>query len=184
MRDQADTRTRIQRVALELFNEKGYEATSLREIAEELGVTKAALYYHFRSKDDIVASLAEGRLGDIQRILDWARGQPQTVETRREIVRRYCDDLYSAHRTAIMRFFERNQTALRDHPTVGKNRELMMDLVALLHAPDASPVTRVKSSLGLFAVHAAAFLPMSEGITDEERKEAALEVAFELVSSE
>ena len=41
-----DTRARIQQVALEMFAEQGYERTSLREIAERLGVTKAALYYH------------------------------------------------------------------------------------------------------------------------------------------
>src|SRR5262249_12854805 len=40
------TRERIQAIALELFAEQGYEKTSLREIAERLGVTKAALYYH------------------------------------------------------------------------------------------------------------------------------------------
>ena len=45
-----DTRSRVQEVALELFAEQGYEKTSLREIAERLGVTKAALYYHFKSK--------------------------------------------------------------------------------------------------------------------------------------
>ena len=38
-----DTRSRVQKVALELFAEQGYEKTSLREIAERLGVTKAAL---------------------------------------------------------------------------------------------------------------------------------------------
>ena len=37
MKEQADTRSRIQDVALELFTEHGYEATSLREIAERLG---------------------------------------------------------------------------------------------------------------------------------------------------
>ena len=51
------TRDRILAVALELFTEQGYEATSLREIAERLGVTKAALYYHFPSKDDIAREL-------------------------------------------------------------------------------------------------------------------------------
>jgi AcrR family transcriptional regulator len=45
-----DTRARIQQVALELFAEQGYDKTSLREIAERLDVTKAALYYHFKSK--------------------------------------------------------------------------------------------------------------------------------------
>ena len=38
----SDTRERIIRVALELFSEQGYEQTSLREIADRLGVTKAA----------------------------------------------------------------------------------------------------------------------------------------------
>src|SRR5208283_2368424 len=54
-----DTRARIRHVALELFAEQGYERTSLREIAERLGVTKAALYYHFKSKEDIVRSFTE-----------------------------------------------------------------------------------------------------------------------------
>src|SRR5262249_20860254 len=47
-RHRSDTRARIQQVALELFAEQGYEKTSLREIAERLDVTKAALYYHFK----------------------------------------------------------------------------------------------------------------------------------------
>src|SRR6185369_14993893 len=63
----ADTRSRIQRIALELFIEQGYEQTSLREIAERLGVTKAALYYHFRTKDDIVDSLVQDRIETIER---------------------------------------------------------------------------------------------------------------------
>jgi AcrR family transcriptional regulator len=51
------TRDRILDVALDLFTEKGFDGTSLREIAERLGVTKAALYYHFASKDDILLAL-------------------------------------------------------------------------------------------------------------------------------
>ncbi len=62
-----DTRERILDVALDLFIEKGYDKTSLREIAEQLGVTKAALYYHFKSKQDILMALhsrMHGLLGD------------------------------------------------------------------------------------------------------------------------
>ena len=44
-------------MALDLFIEKGFDKTSLREIAEQLGVTKAALYYHFASKEDILMAL-------------------------------------------------------------------------------------------------------------------------------
>ena len=50
----ASTRERILNVALDLFTEKGFDGASLREIAEQLGVTKAAIYYHFASKDDIL----------------------------------------------------------------------------------------------------------------------------------
>ena len=52
-----DTRERILTVANELFTEQGYEGTSLREISDRLGITKAALYYHFRSKDEILTTL-------------------------------------------------------------------------------------------------------------------------------
>jgi AcrR family transcriptional regulator len=51
------TRDRILDVALELFTEKGFDGTSLREIADQLGFTKAALYYHFASKADILMAL-------------------------------------------------------------------------------------------------------------------------------
>jgi AcrR family transcriptional regulator len=50
-------RERILDVALELFNEQGYDKTSLRQIAERLDVTKAALYYHFERKEDILLEL-------------------------------------------------------------------------------------------------------------------------------
>lgn len=51
------SRERILDVALELFNEQGYDKTSLREIADRLGVTKAALYYYFERKEDILLEL-------------------------------------------------------------------------------------------------------------------------------
>jgi AcrR family transcriptional regulator len=51
------TRERILDVALELFTQHGYDKTSLRDIAERLGITKAALYYHFERKEDILLEL-------------------------------------------------------------------------------------------------------------------------------
>jgi AcrR family transcriptional regulator len=51
------TKDKILDVALELFTEQGYDKTSLREIADRLGVTKAALYYHFERKDQILLEL-------------------------------------------------------------------------------------------------------------------------------
>lgn len=84
-----DTRQRIQDVALELFSEHGYEKTSLREIAEHLDVTKAALYYHFKTKEDILISLFQDLSRPMDELIEWARQQPRTLETKQEILRRY-----------------------------------------------------------------------------------------------
>ncbi|MDH2426252.1 helix-turn-helix domain containing protein [Sphaerisporangium sp. TRM90804] len=183
MREQSDTRTRIQEIALKLFTEQGYEATSLREIAEALGVTKAALYYHFKTKDDIIASLAEDRRAGMERLIKWAQNQPRTIETRRELVRRYAEDLYGSRHSAFIRFMERNQTALRDDPKVTKMRDLMTTMMKVLWDEGDSTTQRLRSSMALFTLHASWFVLQDEGIPYEERKEAALRVAMELIDS-
>ncbi len=65
-----DTRDRILDVAQELFATKGYVGTSLRDIAEELGTTVAALYYYFHRKEDLLSSLIEPMFTDIDTLLD------------------------------------------------------------------------------------------------------------------
>jgi AcrR family transcriptional regulator len=55
--DERSTRERILDVALDIFIEQGYDKASLREIAERMGFTKAALYYHFPSKADMLMAL-------------------------------------------------------------------------------------------------------------------------------
>lgn len=64
-----DTRTRILEVASRHFRERGYSDTSMQEIADELGVTKAALYYHFGSKVEILRALVEPIFSAIEGIL-------------------------------------------------------------------------------------------------------------------
>lgn len=53
------TRTHILRVALQEFAARGYHATSLRDIAERVGISKTAVLYHFPSKADILSGLTE-----------------------------------------------------------------------------------------------------------------------------
>jgi AcrR family transcriptional regulator len=184
MREQSDTRTRIQAVALELFIEQGYEATSLREIAERLGVTKAALYYHFKTKEDIVASLVQDRIEALEELLHWAETQPPGPDLRRALIRRYSEELHTAHHHDTMRFFERNQTALRDHPKSERFREVMLRIMNVLSDP-ADPLTKqLKSSLAIFALHATWFVLRDRTVTDEQRQDAALAVALELIDSE
>src|SRR5215510_7077190 len=105
------TRERIQAIALELFAEQGYEKTSLREIAERLGVTKAALYYHFKSKEDIVHSFTDDYFTEIDALLDWAKGQPHGDETRLAILDRYIRIVMDG--SEVFRFMEQNRASMQ-----------------------------------------------------------------------
>ncbi|TVT46973.1 TetR/AcrR family transcriptional regulator [Amycolatopsis rhizosphaerae] len=69
---QEDTRTRLLATALRLFTEHGVEGTSLQMIADALGVTKAAVYYHFKTKDEIVEAVAEPGLRELGQVIDEA----------------------------------------------------------------------------------------------------------------
>jgi AcrR family transcriptional regulator len=105
------TRERILDVALQLFNEQGYDKTSLREIADRLGVTKAALYYHFERKEDILLEL-HLRLHALGRdILDRLDGldQRQVVAAWPALVDRFIDDVLANQDLFLLH--QRNQNA-------------------------------------------------------------------------
>ena len=63
------TRERILEVALGLFERQGYAGTSLRDISDQLGVTKAALYYHFPSKEALLDAVLTPALTQVRDVL-------------------------------------------------------------------------------------------------------------------
>ncbi|MER7275044.1 helix-turn-helix domain-containing protein [Dactylosporangium sp. NPDC000244] len=178
-----DARAHIQRVALDLFIEEGYDKTSLREIAEKLGVTKAALYYHFPTKDDIISSLIEQRIAAVDALLDWAESQPRDSATRLQFVERYSvlhDEFVHEN---VIRFFERNQTLINTLPAGKRMREQMLRVFALLTDPADSLAQQLRRAMALFSIHASWFLLRERPGTGEERRAAALEVATELLAA-
>ncbi|MFE2343354.1 helix-turn-helix domain-containing protein, partial [Streptomyces sp. NPDC059431] len=79
----SDTRKRILRVSMELFAVRGFHDTSLREIAERVGVSKPAVLYHFPGKADILGALVEPMLRDlaaaVSRAADAGSGGPSAA---------------------------------------------------------------------------------------------------------
>ncbi|GAA6734719.1 TetR/AcrR family transcriptional regulator [Thermus oshimai] len=92
-----DTRTRILQEAARLFTEKGYEATSVQDLAEALGLSKAALYHHFRSKEEILLEISLLALKGLVR----AGEEALKVEDPKEAL--------LAFMTAHARYFEENR---------------------------------------------------------------------------
>jgi len=151
----SDTRARIQKVALELFAEQGYDKTSLREIAERLDVTKAALYYHFKSKEDIVRSLAEDYFGQIDAVIAWAKTQPRTAATRAKVLDRYVQIV--AEGSGVFRMLQHNQAAMSSlagekHKRGEVFKERMLGLSEALTEPGADLQHRLRATMALGAV--------------------------------
>ncbi len=106
----ASTKDRILNVALDLFTEKGFDGTSLREIAERLGVTKAAIYYHFASKEDILMAL-HMRLHEFGKdALSQMTEEPVTLELWGELLDRIVGQMLAQRKLFLIH--ERNQAAL------------------------------------------------------------------------
>ncbi len=177
-----DTRSRAQKVALELFAEQGYEKTSLREIAERLGVTKAALYYHFKSKEDIVHSFTEDYFAEIDALLDWAKDQPRTPRTRYELLERYVRIVQ--HGSEVFRFLEQNRASMQTMEA-GKERfarfrDRLDVLVGLLAGPGASLRDRVRAAAAVLSVGATCMVFLPQVDDPDKLRAIVLEVATDL----
>ncbi|WP_052398148.1 TetR/AcrR family transcriptional regulator [Streptomyces sp. NRRL F-5123] len=175
-----DTRGRIQQIALELFAEQGYEKTSLREIAERLDVTKAALYYHFKTKEDIITSIAEDLARPVEELVAWAEGQPRTLATKQELLRRYSDILWKSF--SFFRFIQENQATVRDLNIGERMKTSMSALGGVLKDPGAPLPSQVRSVTALFSMHAGMFVMQNVEGDPEEKRAAILEVALDLVA--
>ena len=60
----------VQRVAVDLFNRQGYDATSVGDVARELGLTKSAIYHHVPSKEHLLQSAVDEALDALTEALD------------------------------------------------------------------------------------------------------------------
>ncbi|MGI5377251.1 TetR/AcrR family transcriptional regulator [Streptomyces sp. CA-251387] len=179
-RRRGNTRQRIQDVALELFAEQGYEKTSLREIAERLEVTKAALYYHFKTKEEIIVSLFEDLTQPIEDLIEWGKRQPHTLETKQEIVRRYSEVLSQA--APLFRFMQENQATVRELSIGEMFKNRMLGMRDIIIDPDADLVDQVRCISALFTMHAGMFVLKDLEGDPEEKRQAILEVATDLVT--
>jgi AcrR family transcriptional regulator len=133
----AETRAKILEVALELFTEQGYDKTSLRDISGRLGITKAALYYYFERKEDILLELhlqlhsaGSELLDELETIPDG----PDRVAAWPQLMHRLID--FMIDNRALILLHSRNQNAFQtlaqSERNQSENEELEARLVTIL----------------------------------------------------
>ncbi len=189
------TRERIRQVALEMFTERGYDGTSLREIAEQLGFTKAALYYHFKSKDAILLSLMKELKDAIEELVAWGQDRPFSADFQREMIGRLADLMYG-DASHIVRLLQENQPVIRSIAAEAAQRDghaapepgaWVFELLKILTPPDANLFTRTRVRTAVMAIVFGSFatqrLDADLAVDPEDQKQASLAVAQELLGA-
>jgi AcrR family transcriptional regulator len=148
----ASTRQRILDVAVELFADQGFAATSTRELSERLGFTKAALYYHFHSKDDLLQALVDPVMAELNAVLERHQGQPGDDAARAAVLADYLD-VVLGHRRLLGVLVQDPSAAGR--PAMEAGREFYLRLTALLAGRTGdTPEGRARIRFVLGGVHA------------------------------
>ncbi|CAM2903602.1 TetR/AcrR family transcriptional regulator [Skermania piniformis] len=86
--------------ARRLFGSRGYDATSLQQIADELGMRKANVYYYFRTKEAILDALLAPMTDRLAALLDTAERIDDPAERTRTLVEGFVDQVLASYRAA------------------------------------------------------------------------------------
>ena len=139
-----DMRSRILEVARRRFARDGVGATSLRDIAEELGVTKAALYYHYPRKSDLVRDALVPMAEDIDAWLERAEGGDVAV---RELLEEYFDVVRQHH--DLLQALGRESSALEAAPILGRLAGWIERAQRILAGANADLEARVRATVAI-----------------------------------
>lgn len=158
-------RARIIAAALDLFGRHGVGGTSLGMIAKALGVTKAAVYHQFRTKDDIVLAAAEAELARLEAVLDAAEAEPTLTQAREALLTQIVELTVEARGTmspilsdpVILRLFAEHEQL----------RDVMHRLSRVLLGGDTGPEARVRTAVRTAALSGAVMHPLVVALDDD-----------------
>jgi AcrR family transcriptional regulator len=143
-RRRTDMRARVVATATELFASKGFSATSLQDLADRLDVTKAALYYHFRRKDDLIAEVLAPMVDDIDAWFARVEAQHpaprEALESYFDVVHRHGD---------LLAAIGRDPAALEAGDTIAHVARWGQRVQTVLAGPDATFAERVRTTVAI-----------------------------------
>ncbi len=162
--DYSAAQSRIIDAALELFAEHGVGGTSLQMIADQIGVTKAAVYHQFNTKDEIVIAAAGAELERVQRVVEAGEAEPDPARAREVVITGIVD-------LAVER--RRMESSLLGDPVIVRYyahhkpfRQVMERLYRLLMGGDVRPEARLQAAMLTAAIAGAVMHPLVLDLDD------------------
>jgi AcrR family transcriptional regulator len=130
------TRRRMLDTAIDLFSRYSFAGTSLQLIADELGLTKAAIYYHFRTREQLLLALMKPIFSEIAEVVDAAEHK-RGARARTETMLAGYAGVVAAHRTlaAVTTFDPSVRDVLRNQPEWSAVIDRQLALLTDPHSP-------------------------------------------------
>jgi AcrR family transcriptional regulator len=178
-RPSGGARQRVLDAALDLFAETGVSGTSLQMIADHIGVTKAAVYHQFPSKDEIVLAVLAPGLETLQRSVEEAE-RLETPEARRASMLAALVDLVVSHRriAAILNADPAAGRLVRSHAALDIGPRIRV----LMVGTDPDVRSDVAGAMVGGALMMVGLAPELDRYDDEELSRHLLELAQDLLS--
>ncbi|MFC5747746.1 TetR/AcrR family transcriptional regulator [Actinomadura rugatobispora] len=172
-------RERVLAVALKLFARHGVAGTSLQMIADELGVTKAAVYHQFQSKEDIVWAVIAPALDELTRVAEAAEARKRRSDQLGAVLSGVVDLVVSHRRlTAVIRTDPTISALMRERPAL---RALEARIDRVITGPDPDTETVVSAAMVSSALLAVGMDPRLDGLDDETLRRHLLGIARRLL---
>ena len=145
------TKVLILETAQRLFEVQGYDATSLRQIAEAVGMTKAAVYYHYPAKEHLLLELTRPLLDAMSDMVARLRADGENGDSRAAL-ESYLD-LFIDHLPVV--HLMASEPATMNHPDVGQRIRTLVEAVRrLIAGDDASDGRTVRTACAMGVIHA------------------------------
>lgn len=156
--------TRIVNAALALFGQYGVSGTSLQMIADVIGVTKAAVYHQYKTKEEIVIAVMEDDLRLLEAALDIAEAEEGSQA--REVLLTLVIDL-AVQRRRIVSALQQDPVIVRLLAKHEPFLQLMDRLFAVLTGGDSDAAARVRGAMISAAIGGAVMHPLVVNLDDE-----------------
>ena len=135
--------------ALDSFSRRGYDATSVAELATATGMSKAAVSYHFRTKNDLLHAIADPLIDSLDALIDRHPTRPHWPDEVQDLLEDYLTALTDHNQVAA---WVDSDKAVLNHPAIGArlhhNTERMCQAITGSTANGTAATVRATAALG------------------------------------